>query len=113
MPMKKKEIPEVFVSNKQKYYYENRDAICKRIQRHFKKYPEVRRKSVRINNWKNQGIIDGDFDSLYKAYIKETHCWICDREFTSSRIRHLDHDHKTGEPRYICCIKCNTKLLVP
>jgi DNA-directed RNA polymerase subunit RPC12/RpoP len=113
MPTKKGEIPEIFINYHQKYYFQNRDAICKRMKAHFKKYPEIRRKSIRINNWKNIGIIDSDFDSLYKTYIKETHCWICGREFTNSRFRHLDHDHETGEPRYICCIKCNTKVLVP
>lgn len=109
--MEKKAIPETFTSYFQKYYYKNRKVICKRQIEYVKKNPEIRRKTNRINNWKTIGIIDTDWDLLYEEYIKTTHCWICSREFTSSRIRHLDHDHKTGEPRYICCVGCNTRLL--
>ena len=36
---------------------------------------------------------------------------ICDNEFKDSRDRHLDHDHETGEVRYICCRTCNLYIL--
>lgn len=64
-----------------------------------------------INNWKQKGIIDDDLDAVYDYYIKETNCWICDNKFKNSKDRQLDHDHKTGEIRYICCRDCNSNLL--
>ena len=63
-----------------------------------------------IRCWKRQGIIDGDFDSLYEDYKKTTECMICGQDFSKHK-KCLDHDHKTGEIRYICCNWCNSKLL--
>ena len=54
--------------------------------------------------------IDDDYDALFEVYKKETHCWICGKEYVKRNDRQLDHDHETGEPRYICCISCNCKL---
>ena len=69
------------------------------------------KKKARIGNWKQIKIKDEHFDELYDYYIAETHCMICDNEFKDSRDRHLDHDHETGEVRYICCRTCNLYIL--
>ena len=68
-------------------------------------------KSHRIYNWKRLGIIDEDLSTLYDYLIKETNCMICFKEYKNSKDRQLDHDHDTGEIRYICCNNCNVNFL--
>ena len=75
------------------------------------KHPKMRHKSYKINNWKQMGIIDTDLDLLYEFYIIQTNCMVCGIEFKDRRNRHLDHNHSTGDVRYICCCKCNTSFL--
>ena len=69
------------------------------------------KKMNRIKVWKQRGVIDADFDALYDFYIEQTNCMICDIEFNDKNVRCLDHDHDTGEFRYICCMVCNTHTL--
>tara|TARA_R110002050_G_scaffold1443_2_gene10386 strand:- start:86 stop:448 length:363 start_codon:yes stop_codon:yes gene_type:complete len=72
------------------------------------------KKLEKINSWKYRKIKDQDFSSLYDLYLNETHCWICGKEFIPNTMQHskcLDHDHETGEPRFICCGYCNLKVL--
>ena len=67
------------------------------------KYP----KYLTINTWKFRGVIYHDFDELYEVYIKTMNCWHCNKEFTSTRDRCLDHNHETGAFRAIVCRACN------
>tara|TARA_R110002110_G_scaffold367699_1_gene577504 strand:- start:263 stop:751 length:489 start_codon:yes stop_codon:yes gene_type:complete len=69
------------------------------------------KKSNRISHWKSIGIIDEDLGAVYDYLIKETHCMICFKEYKDSQDRCLDHDHDTGEIRYICCQNCNVHFL--
>jgi DNA-directed RNA polymerase subunit RPC12/RpoP len=68
-----------------------------------------------IPRWKARGIMDADFPSLLEAFNEETNCQICGVEFENSydkkRKKVLDHDHDTGEVRYICCNMCNLHIL--
>jgi len=60
--------------------------------------------------WKEKGMIfvdDAHFEYIYNEYIRATNCDLCNKLFTKSRDRQLDHDHKTGEIRNIVCQKCN------
>lgn len=109
---KLKPCPVSFVNGKQKYYYTNRKKCLEMQMNYVKNNPEKRTKSIRIHNWKRKGIIDTDFDLLHEVYKKQTHCWICGHKYKHTQERCLDHDHETGEIRYICCIVCNTKLLM-
>jgi len=63
-----------------------------------------------IRCWKNQGIIDGDYESLYNEFVNTKECMICGHDFSKYK-KCLDHDHDTGEVRYICCDNCNNKFL--
>ena len=92
-----------------KYIENNKEKMMK----YWKQYRQSDRgkEVMRINNWKQIGVIDTDFPLLYKEYMKETHCWICGCEYNRPRHKHLDHDHETGEVRYICCMECNIKVL--
>ena len=60
-----------------------------------------------ISRWKRRGVIYGDFEELYYTYIRTLNCSHCNKEFNSSRDRHLDHNHITGLFRAIVCQKCN------
>jgi hypothetical protein len=66
-------------------------------------------KSAKIRKWKKRGVVCEDFDMLYQEYIKKTKCEHCDKDFKSTRNRHLDHDHSTGLFRAVVCQACNTK----
>ena len=69
-------------------------------------YPKYH-KSIMLHAWKRIGVIYHDFDDLYDVYIKTMNCWHCNKVFTSTRDRHLDHHHETGAFRAILCNKCN------
>jgi hypothetical protein len=68
-------------------------------------------KKKRIWSWKKHGIKDEDIEAVYEVWLKETVCWICSGDMSNTKIRCLDHDHQTGEIRYICCRTCNLNLL--
>jgi hypothetical protein len=92
-----------------KYQEKNKERL-KQYQKDYYSTPKGR-KMMRIANWKQIGIEDEDLNSVYDVYIKEKTCWICGCEYKKRRERHLDHDHQTGEIRYICCRSCNINLL--
>jgi hypothetical protein len=71
----------------------------------------VGKKSNRISNWKQNGIIDEDLHAVYDYILDETHCMVCFKPYKDSQDRCLDHDHDTGEIRYICCNTCNSHFL--
>ena len=64
-------------------------------------------KSHTIYNWKQYGLIYDDYDELYDIYIKTMNCGHCNKEFTKSNRRCMDHDHNTGMFRNIVCNRCN------
>jgi len=87
--------------------------LRKQQQKEYNKTP-FRIKQKKISRWKEQGIIDGDYDSLYNCVNKETHCWICLKQFKSGQDKNVDHDYGITDDnniRYICCNSCNCHLL--
>lgn len=102
------------ISNK-KYLKKNRDKILKWNQLWVNKNPIKNHKSKTLFAWRKAGIKDIDLPQLYEFVIKETNCWVCGIEFGKSRtkmnFRALDHDHDTGEPRMVCCTKCNLFII--
>ena len=61
-------------------------------------------------NWERYGIMfrdDGHFEFVYYEYIRATNCELCNKLFTKSNDRQLDHNHITCDPRNIVCNKCN------
>jgi hypothetical protein len=106
-----KPMPIEFKDKHQKYYYLHRKKCLRKQQEYVENNFKTRQKTIRIHNWKRKGIIDTDYELLHDCYDQQTHCWICGRKYKHTKERCLDHDHNTGECRYICCINCNTKLL--
>jgi len=96
-----------------KYYEKNKEHIINKERVRSVQYRQSAqgKKTKKIIQWRLIGIIDEDLSAVYDYLIKQTHCMICLKEYINSKERNLDHDHQTGEIRYICCRSCNTNLL--
>jgi len=57
--------------------------------------------------WKSYGLIMDNFEEIYNNYIYATHCQLCNKEFTNTRDRQMEHCHVTGQFRNIVCRSCN------
>jgi len=67
-------------------------------------------RAVTKSAWKNRLDIDiSNFDYWYNRYIYSSKCELCNKEYKSSKQRHLDHDHKTRQPRNVVCEPCNRR----
>ena len=63
------------------YQLVNKDKIKKQKIEYQK--TDSYRKSVRIGNWKKQGIIFFDYNLLYDIFLSTNNCDYCNCEFTS------------------------------
>jgi len=68
-----------------------------------------RHKYNTLSNWKKKGLVAGEHEMeiIYTRYINAEFCEICNKEFLTLRDRCMEHDHKTGKFRNVCCNKCN------
>ena len=66
-------------------------------------------KTNTIGKWKIKGLIAGEHEMgiIYTRYVNAEFCEICNKEFLTLRDRCMEHDHKTGKFRNVCCNKCN------
>jgi hypothetical protein len=58
------------------------------------------------SHWKGRGV-KGDLDLLYDHYTSCDKCEKCNKLFNDTSDRCLDHDHITGQFRYVLCRNCN------
>ena len=105
------------------YYLRNKERIAKQSRERYQRNKEKmnnKSKEYRTNNpdkrkitqWKAAGMIDADWPSVYEMFIKEKECWICGINFNETkRTKCLEHNHDTGELRYVCCSTCNLQIV--
>ena len=98
----------------QKQYREKNKEKRKEYLKEYRQTPQGR-KTKRISNWKQYGVIHQNFDELYEKFINTEFCELCNIKLTEDKrttptTRCLDHDHNTGEVRNILCNSCNVKL---
>lgn len=83
---------------------------------YFRLYNHKHRLSRKASIWIKRGLNETKIEAKKLAELveNETRCWICDTEFNSienNKMKVLDHDHITGEFRYIACNLCNKTIL--
>lgn len=66
---------------------------------------ERKRQLIRV--WKVRGVKCNDYDSLYEEYQNQSYCQVCGCDFKKKWDKCLDHEHSTGEVRFILCRLCN------
>jgi len=62
------------------------------------------------SRWKNEfkiNFTDEEFEFIWGVYENIDKCMLCSNEFKNSFDKCLDHNHYTGEVRYILCRNCN------
>jgi hypothetical protein len=101
------------------YYLANKDKIKKKKKLYQKKYRQTKtgKKVYRINQWKANGIKDqynDKYETIYKIYSVQKMCSICFKLFNNKNrmdYKCIDHCHKTGKMRRICCCNCNLNVV--
>lgn len=106
-----------YIKNKEKileqrklHYIQNKEKIAERHRLY--NQTDIGKKSNIISSWRSQGILCFDYNLLYSYYINTTTCEFCDKTFTSTKDRHLDHDHSITDRfnvRRVLCRSCNMK----
>jgi len=69
---------------------------------------EKQREYNRKCAWKSKGVI-GDLDAIHERWLNAINCEVCGIRLggNASEMKCMDHDHDTGEFRYILCMSCN------
>ena len=84
---------------------EKQNEKMRQINREYRQSPKGK-KTHTITNWKTKGVI-GDYDKLYDIYLNTNECNVCKKDLSTTK-KCLDHDHETGEFRYVLCNACNS-----
>tara|TARA_R110002126_G_C10146651_1_gene471226 strand:+ start:43 stop:528 length:486 start_codon:yes stop_codon:yes gene_type:complete len=92
------------LENKREYYQNNKEQIAEK-KREYDQTPAGKKLNT-MRVWRRAGVKNVN-EKLYNDYIVTTKCESCSNEFSSSFDRCLDHDHKTGEFRWVICRRCN------
>ena len=66
---------------------------------------EDNRKNVRMKKWLGRGVV-GDLQAIYDRWEQATNCEACGVSFEGIK-KCLDHEHTSGEVRFILCNGCN------
>ncbi len=49
--------------------------------------------------------------AIHRLDFNEEACGVCGRPKPETRRHDRDHDHRTGQPRGLACVRCNRELL--
>lgn len=55
--------------------------------------------------------IHGGHVPMWGLFVGFDACGVCGRPKPENRRHDRDHDHRTGLPRGLCCVRCNRELL--
>jgi len=97
---------ERFAARYKVYYEENKEKKTAQYKAYCK--TEQGKKMKRMKNWRSYGVNNVN-DELYDYFMSCGKCEACGKEFTDTYNKCLDHDHDTGDFRYVLCRSCNTK----
>ena len=103
------------VFDRKAYMKEYREKNREKKKEYKKQYyqTEAGKKTSRISNWKQRGIVYDDYNSLYDLYISVWNCEECNVELVEGSYGNnrkcLDHDHITGQFRNVLCNTCNLR----
>ncbi len=113
MPFKDKEQAKAY--NKAKYeerkdklkawYEANKEKEQHRSKAYRK--TEQGKKVSRMSKWRSYGV-NNVTDELHDYFMNCDKCEVCGKEFAETIKKCLDHDHDTGDFRFVLCYSCNT-----
>lgn len=101
--MPKMTVPPDRRSKALQYYHANREARKAKALQWNKDNPEALQASKERARAKEYGLT---VEQLRAMLARET-CDICGEPFSSTKHRHVDHDHETGKARGLLCSNCN------
>jgi len=94
------------IAERDKARYEaNKEKLAAQKKEYCK--TEAGLKTQKMKNWRKNGV-NNVTDELYDYFMSCDKCEACGKEFTDTYNKCLDHDHDTGDFRYILCRGCNT-----
>jgi len=87
-----------------------RQANKEKEQHRSKAYSKTEqgKKVSRMSKWRSYGV-NNVTDELYDYYMNCDKCEVCGKEFAETIKKCLDHDHDTGDFRFVLCYSCNTR----
>tara|TARA_R110000803_G_scaffold171207_1_gene234081 strand:- start:140 stop:517 length:378 start_codon:yes stop_codon:yes gene_type:complete len=94
-------------NEKQREWYEKNKEKIAEYNKEYRQTP-AGKKTRTMAKWRELGVKNVN-EKLYNDYIVTTECESCSNEFISSFDRCLDHDHETGEFRWVICRSCNNR----
>ena len=94
------------IAEKHREYNEKNKEHLTEQKREYSQTPAGKKTRI-MERWRRRGVKNVN-EKLYNDYIATTHCESCSNEFISSYDRCLDHDHETGDFRWVICRNCNT-----
>lgn len=97
------------IKNQKRYYTAHKEEILSKNKKYTQKHPEkfvIYKKRYKLR--KRYGISLEEFNAI--LMFQNNKCKICEKEFTKSKDKHIDHDHTTGLVRGLLCPVCNKML---
>lgn len=95
-------------------YHKNKEKYSKvKIEKYRETNSKYYSTSI-VFGWKRVGI--KVLEDTFEKYRDTTNCELCNKEFcdVGGKTRHnkkaLDHDHRSGTPRFIVCYSCNAYI---
>lgn len=95
------------IAKAQKYYYDNRDTKLEYHREWYKQNKKLVKDSYNLKVYK---LTSEKYNQILKQ--QKNRCAVCNIKFSklSSKLIHIDHNHKTDKVRGLLCHKCNLAL---